>query len=137
MAGVALALYGVNVLLIAAGGALGALARYGLSGWVQARAGGFFPWGTLVVNVLGSFLLGFLFRYLEATALPAEWRQAATIGLLGAFTTFSTFSLETVALAQDGDWARASLYLAGSVVLGLAAVAVGIGAAILTLNPRG
>lgn len=127
----------MNVILIAAGGALGAVARYGLSGWVQGRAGGFFPWGTLVVNVLGSFLLGFLFRYLEATTLPAEWRQAATIGLLGAFTTFSTFSLETVALVQDGDWARASAYLVASVLLGLVAVVAGIATAMMTLAPRG
>ena len=125
----------MQILLIAAAGALGAVARYGLSGWVQARAA-FFPWGTLVVNVLGSFLLGFAFRYLEATTLPAEWRQAVTVGLLGAFTTFSTFSYEAVALIQDGDWSGAGAYVLGSVVLGLAAVVVGLGVANLTLAVR-
>ncbi|NIP78420.1 MAG: fluoride efflux transporter CrcB [Gemmatimonadetes bacterium] len=125
----------MNILLIAAGGALGAVARYGLSGWLQERAG-FFPWGTLAVNVLGSFLLGLTFRYLEATALPAEWRQAATIGFLGAFTTFSTFSYEAVALVQDGDWGRAGAYVGGSVLLGLAAVVAGLGMASLSLHAR-
>jgi CrcB protein len=125
----------MQILLIAAAGALGAVARYGLSGWVQTRAG-FFPWGTLVVNVLGSFLLGFAFRYLEATALPAEWRQAATIGLLGAFTTFSTFSYEAVAMIQDGRWQHAGAYVVGSVALGLTAVVAGLGVATLTLAGR-
>lgn len=125
----------MQLLLIATAGALGAVARYGLSGWVQERAA-FFPWGTLAVNVLGSFLLGFVFRYLEATTLPAEWRQAATIGFLGAFTTFSTFSYEAVMLAQDGDWQRAGAYVAASVGLGLLGVVAGLGTAVLTLAVR-
>jgi CrcB protein len=125
----------VSLVLIAAGGALGALARYGLSGWVQARAG-FFPWGTLVVNVLGSFVLGFAIRYLETAVLPPEWRQGVTIGLLGAFTTFSTFSYEAVALAQDGDWGRAVTYVLASVAVGLAAVVAGLGVAEITVRGR-
>jgi CrcB protein len=125
----------VNLFLIAAGGALGALARYGLAGWVQNRAG-FFPWGTLVVNVLGSFLLGFLFRYLEAFAVPPEWRQAMTIGFLGAFTTFSTFSYEAVALVQDGDLGRATGYVAASVILALVAVLAGLGLADVSIRGR-
>lgn len=125
----------MQLLLIAAAGALGAVARYGLSGWIQDRAA-FFPWGTLAVNVLGSFLLGFAFRYLESTTLPAEWRQAVIIGFLGAFTTFSTFSYEAVAMAQDGDWTAAGAYVAASLALGLAAVVAGLGAANLTLTVR-
>ncbi|MFP4624184.1 MAG: fluoride efflux transporter CrcB [Gemmatimonadota bacterium] len=125
----------MSLILIAAGGALGAVARYGLAGWVQARAG-FFPWGTLAVNVLGSFLLGFAFRYLETTVVPPEWRQAVTIGFLGAFTTFSTFSFEAVALAQDGDWGRAGSYVVASVVLGVVAVLAGLGAAEITVRGR-
>lgn len=125
----------MNLILIAVGGALGALARYGIAGLVQSRAG-FFPWGTLAVNVLGSFLLGFGFRYMEAVAIPAEWRQAATVGFLGAFTTFSTFSFETIALAQDGDWKRAATYLSVSILLGLAAVVAGLGLAGPSLRAR-
>ena len=125
----------MNVLLIAVGGALGALARYGMAGLVQSRAG-FFPWGTLAVNVIGSFLLGFGFRYMEAVAIPAVWRQAATVGFLGAFTTFSTFSFETIALVQDGDWRRAATYLLSSIILGLAAVVAGLGLVGVSLRAR-
>ncbi|MEJ2502476.1 MAG: fluoride efflux transporter CrcB [Gemmatimonadota bacterium] len=125
----------MNLLLIAAGGALGALARYGVAGLAQPR-GSFFPWGTLAVNVLGSFLLGFGFRYMEAVAIPAEWREAATIGFLGAFTTFSTFSFEAVSMTEDGDWRRALIYVLTSIVLGLAAVVAGLGLAGATLRAR-
>lgn len=116
----------VNLFLIALGGAVGALARFGLTGWVQPRAGSF-PWGTLAVNVLGSFLLGLAFRAIEAGAVPMAWRQGITIGMLGAFTTFSTFSLEAVALARDGDWAQAVTYVVASVLLAVLAVLAGIG----------
>lgn len=115
----------MNLVLIAAAGALGALARYGLGGWVQARGAGF-PWGTLLVNVLGSFLLGFLFRTLEAMAATPEVRQALTVGFLGSFTTFSAFSFELVGLVQSGEWGRALLYATGSVLLGALAAAAGL-----------
>lgn len=126
----------MNVLLIAlvaVGGAVGALARFGMAGWVQSRAGAF-PWGTLAVNVLGSFLLGFLLRYLQDVAVPPEWRLALTVGLLGAFTTFSTFSYEVVALVQTGDWQRAGAYVVGSVALAVVAVFAGIGLGEATLG---
>ena len=118
----------LTLFLIALAGALGALARYGLGGWVHGLGGGF-PWGTLVVNVLGSFLLGLAFRTLEALAASTEIRHALTIGFLGSFTTFSAFSFETVELAQAGEWGRAALYAGGSVLLGVAAAALGIVAA--------
>lgn len=114
------------LLFVAAGGALGAVARYGLSGWVQSLSGGTFPWGTLVVNVLGCFLLGFVFRVLQLSALSPAIRGAVTIGFLGAFTTFSTFGLETVGLLQDGRWARAAAYAGGSVAIGVVAVVAGL-----------
>lgn len=117
----------MHLVSIAIGGALGALARYGLSGWIHARLGAGFPWGTLGVNVLGSFLIGFGLSYLQHTALPPEAREFLAIGLLGAFTTFSTFTWETAALLQDGEWARAGLYAGGSLGLGLAAVLAGLG----------
>ncbi len=96
-------------IFVTVGGATGALARYWLSGWVASAFSGFFPLGTLVVNVLGSFLLGFGMQAMEAVPVSAEVRTMLTIGFLGAFTTFSTFSYETVALLRDGDWTRASL----------------------------
>lgn len=110
---------------VALGGALGAVARYGLSGWVQGLAGGTFPWGTLAVNVLGSLLLGFTVAWLQAAAFSADVRQFATIGLLGSFTTFSTFSFEAAALLRDGEWWAAAGYVAGSLGAGLVAVAAG------------
>lgn len=125
------------LLYIAMGGAVGAVARYGVAGWVQERAGFAFPWGTLVVNVLGSLLIGFALRYMEAVRWTPEFRALVTIGLLGAFTTFSTFSYETVGLLEDGEWLRAGLYAAGSVVLGLVAVYVGLTTAGYVLHLRG
>ena len=123
-------------IFVAVGGATGALARYWLSGWVASAFSGFFPLGTLVVNVLGSFLLGFGMQAMEAVPVSAEVRTMLTIGFLGAFTTFSTFSYETVALLRDGDWTRATLYTGLSFVLGLTAVIIGIGAASVLLKAR-
>jgi fluoride exporter len=114
------------LLYIAAGGAAGALARYGLGGWIQDRAGFGFPWGTLVVNVLGSLLMGLAIRYLEATRLAPDLRALITIGILGAFTTFSTFTYETVTLLENGAWARAGAYAFGSLLLGIAAIYAGM-----------
>ena len=111
---------------VALGGALGALARYGISGWVYDRMGENFPWGTLVVNVVGCLALGLVIRWLQVSALSPEVRPFLTIGVLGAFTTFSTFSYETVALLQDGQWFRAGLYMGGSVALGLIAMVAGM-----------
>lgn len=124
-------------IFVTVGGAAGALARYWLSGWVTAAFAGFFPLGTLVVNVLGSLLLGFGMQAMEAFPVSAELRTMLTIGFLGAFTTFSTFSYETVALLRDGDWTRATLYTGLSFVLGLTAVLIGIGAASVLLKVRG
>ena len=111
---------------VALGGALGALARYGISGWVYDRMGESFPWGTLVVNLVGCLALGLVIRWLQVSALSPEVRPFLTIGVLGAFTTFSTFSYETVALLQEGQWLRAGLYMGGSVVLGLIAMVAGM-----------
>lgn len=123
----------MNLVLIAVGGAIGALARFGIAGWVQPPEGSV-PWGTLTVNVLGSFLLGFLLRYLQDGGIPPEWRLGLTVGLLGAFTTFSTFSYEAVVLIQAGEWQRATAYVIGSVVLAMAAVVAGFGLAEASLR---
>lgn len=116
----------MNALLaVAAGGALGAVARYLGAGWVQDLTGGFFPWGTFVVNAAGCLLLGFSLVWLQGTLTSPEARQFVTIGFLGSFTTFSTFSYEAVAMLRDGEWWRAGGYMLGSVALGLVAVLAG------------
>lgn len=112
------------LLLLAVGGVIGTWARYGLSGLLQPSSGAF-PWGTLGVNILGSFALGFLMRYLLGSTVGPEIRAALTIGLCGAFTTMSTFSFETVALLHDGEYVRAGGYLAGTIAGGIAAVIAG------------
>jgi fluoride exporter len=116
-----------TVLSIAFAGSLGALARYGLEGAVSRHAPGAFPWGTFVVNVTGSFLLGLLFTLMTDRLTVDPWfRSAVTIGFLGAYTTFSTFSLETYRLLEDGARGLALLNAAGSVVVGLVALYGGV-----------
>ncbi|WP_296805570.1 fluoride efflux transporter CrcB [Thiocapsa sp.] len=108
----------LHLIAIAAGGALGSLARYGMSSAVYAWLGRGFPWGTLAVNLLGSFLMGLLFVLLiERLSWAPEWRGAILIGFLGAFTTFSTFSIETLNLLEDGAVLAAFLNMVGSVWL--------------------
>ena len=125
------------LMVIALGGALGAVARYGISGWVQGWMNTTFPLGTLVVNVTGSFLLGLSLYLLESTAPTTEMRSFVTIGFLGAFTTFSTFSYEAVVLLQGGEWARGGLYVGGSLALGLVGVLMGLGLGSFVLQARG
>ena len=111
---------------IALGGVLGTLARYYLQGVVQGRSAGAFPTGTLVVNVLGCFALGFVARYAgESTVVSPEVRAGLTIGFCGAFTTMSTFGYESVALLGDGQYARAALYVAASLTGSIGAIALG------------
>jgi CrcB protein len=115
---------------VAVGSAVGGVSRYALGGLIQARAGDTFPVGTLVINITGSFLLGFLLRYaLETTAVSPEVRAMLTTGFCGGYTTFSTFSYETVSLLEEGDWKRAGWYVALSVVLSIVGTFVGIAAA--------
>ena len=113
---------------IALGGAAGSVARYGVSSLFD-RGEGAFPTGTLIVNVAGSLLLGFLVRWFTDSTMSTEVRAALTIGFCGGFTTFSTFSLETIRLTESGNWHRAALYVFASVVLSLAALAAGMAAA--------
>ena len=124
-------------LFLAVGGMLGTLARYGLSGWVHSWSGSFVPWGTLLVNLFGSFLLGFLSRAFQVASVSTEMRALLTVGFCGAFTTFSTFSYETVVLMQEGAWMRAALYAFGSLGFGLLALAGGITLATGTLRMAG
>lgn len=111
------------------GGALGAIARWSLSGAVHGAFGAALPWGTLAVNVLGCFGLGVVAVWADA-ATGGEWiRSALGVGFLGAFTTFSTFSLEVVRLAQEGHEGRAVAYVAASLAVGLLALLAGFAAA--------
>ena len=113
------------VLLIALGGALGSISRYGLSVAVQRAAHTGFPAGTLAVNVLGSLLVGILAKTFMSAQTHPELRALLIAGFCGGFTTFSAFSLETVGLVQGGEWARAVAYVGSSMVLCLAATAIG------------
>ncbi len=100
---------------LGAGGAVGAILRYTLSGWVQQRAAGTFPWGIMAVNVLGCLLMGLLGKYLiDATTLRPEYRTALLVGVLGAFTTFSTFASDTLGMLNDGQWRSAAAYVLGT-----------------------
>ena len=104
---------------------------------MQSRTGIDFPIGTLLVNLTGCVLLGFLLRYALATpAISPEVRALLTTGLCGGYTTFSTFGYETVALVEDGDWRRAALYIAISVAGSIAAIMLGMAGARQLLSFR-
>lgn len=120
----------LQILAIAGGGALGALARFFVSNGVYRVLGRDFPWGTLGVNLLGSFAMGLLFvLLLERSLLAPELRAAVMIGFLGSFTTFSTFSLETLTLVEQGEMLSALANVVVSVVVCIAACWAGIAAA--------
>jgi CrcB protein len=111
---------------IAVGSAIGGVSRYLLGGFVQRVLESTFPVGTLLINLTGSFLLGAILRYgVETPTLSPEVRAFLTIGFCGGYTTFSTFSYETAALLEDGEWARAGMYVALSVVLSLVGTFLG------------
>ncbi|MCX2726601.1 fluoride efflux transporter CrcB [Thermomicrobium sp. 4228-Ro] len=108
----------MQLLWVALGGALGATLRYLVTAWVQQRVD-FFPWGTLVVNLLGSFLIGMVLELTVRGFLSSQARLFLAVGLLGGFTTFSSLSWETLALVEDGDVLPALAYAGGSLVAGI------------------
>ena len=113
---------------VALGGALGSVARYWFSGIIARFIGETFPWGTLIVNVSGSLLIGFIATVSGTDGrflIPPEARQFMMVGILGGYTTFSSFSLQTLNLARDGEWLLAGANIVGSMVLCLIAVWVG------------
>jgi CrcB protein len=117
----------VTLLFVGAGGFFGAISRYLVDGWVAASTGGGFPWGTLVVNVTGSFVLGLLFAAsVERGVLSPDIRAPVLVGFIGAYTTFSTLTLETWRLVEDGSYVFALANMGGSLLLGLAAVVAGL-----------
>ena len=117
----------MTILGVAVAGALGALARYGLGGYIANRYPSVFPWETLVINVTGSFVLGLLFVIFTERLMPhAALRTALMVGFVGAYTTFSTFSLETFRLIEDGAIGLALINIGASVGAGLLAVYLGV-----------
>ncbi len=109
-----------KILYLMAGGSLGTLLRYGFSVWAQGRFGEFLPYGTLMANLLGCFLIGALYVIAEETRVfSAGIRLMIFTGFLGALTTFSTFELESFLLAKEGAFGRMLLYIGGSIALGL------------------
>ena len=118
----------LDYILVMAGGALGTGARFWVSGFVAERGGELFPLGTLVVNVAGSFAIGFLAAFMDpegSVLMAPRLRQFLMIGLCGGYTTFSSFSLQTVDLLRDGDWLKAGLNTLLSFVCCLTAVWMG------------
>ncbi len=111
--------------VVALGGALGSVLRYGLSGAVHRLIDSEFPWGTMVVNLVGSFLIGFLWDSFERAAFTPAMRTFIFIGVLGAFTTFSTYTLENVNLLRDGELRLALMNVAVSNAVGIALVFAG------------
>jgi fluoride exporter len=114
------------VLGVALAGALGAMLRFGMDHAVQRHARSDFPLGTLVVNTTGSFVLGLLVGLADHHGLASAWLTVIGTGLIGAYTTFSTFTFDTVRLAENGEWGQAVTNVAASLVTGLAAAALGL-----------
>ena len=118
----------MRILAIALGGAIGALLRYLVSGWAYSAIPFLdgFPWGTFVVNMIGAFLIGFLWQMLDYVTISPEMRLLIFTGGLGAFTTFSTFEWETYNLLRDRELVYVLLNMAGQVVLGILFVYLGV-----------
>lgn len=112
---------------VALGGAAGAAARYGVAQWASARWGWMFPWGTLAVNITGSLAIGLVMTLLLARGADPVYRLLLVTGFLGGYTTFSSFTFETLALMEARRWDAAALYIGGSVFLGLVAAGLGLG----------
>lgn len=114
-------------LMVGTGGFLGAIARFWLGGYVSSKLGTRFPYGTFIINCSGSFLIGFIITILaEKTHWSPNWRYLIPIGFIGAYTTFSTFEYETFRVIQDGELFIAFLNVALSVIVGFAAVWLGV-----------
>jgi fluoride exporter len=130
----------MSYLWIAVGGALGSVARFWCSGMAARHFGETFPWGTLLVNVIGSFAIGFFAALTSPDGrwlVPSRFREFFMIGICGGYTTFSSFSIQTLSLAQDGEWLRAGANAILSVALCLAAVWLGHVAALAINSMKG
>ena len=117
----------MNLLIIALGGALGAVSRFLLGNAVSRALGSFLPYGTFVINIVGCFAMGLLMTIIvDREMIPAAWRLFLCVGFLGGFTTFSSFGYEALMLLTEGRMLAALAYAGGSVVLGLVAAAAGV-----------
>ncbi|MGH1456694.1 MAG: fluoride efflux transporter CrcB [Alphaproteobacteria bacterium] len=116
----------ITIGFVALGGAIGAVARYGVNISATHLFGHGFPWGTLIVNILGSFLMGVAIVKLSQMQISPELRTMMITGFLGAFTTFSTFSLDTITLWERGDVMQAFLYIMASVMISITALFVAL-----------
>ena len=117
----------LQLLGIALAGAVGTLARYGLTHLVQRHAGLAFPWGTFAVNVVGCLAFGICWSLIEQRAAAVvAWRAVILVGLLGGFTTFSSFTFEGAGLLRNGEWALALGHMAGQNILGVLAIFAGL-----------
>jgi fluoride exporter len=116
-----------TILLIGSGGFLGSIARYGLQHLMHKTITSVFPYGTLLVNIIGCFAIGLIYGSLgKSNWLTEDWKLFLAIGICGGFTTFSSFSYENIKLLQDGQAFQALLYIAASVIIGLAMTFLGI-----------
>ena len=116
----------VALFWVGLGGFFGSIARYTISVWAAARWGALFPWGTFVINITGSFILGFFMAFAHSRPwLHAQFRLLFAVGFVGAYTTFSTYTYESLSLMMDGRFVLATLYAVGSVAVGLMAVFAG------------
>lgn len=116
----------MNVLLVAFGGAIGAASRYLVGVWLTVLFGRDFPWGTFFVNVTGSFLIGLVLVFVQDGVLPAGARPFVAVGILGGYTTFSTYSHETLQLITDGNFGAAVFNVFGQLLLGFVGVYLGM-----------
>lgn len=117
-----------EMLWVGLGGFLGANARYLLGGWIATRLGPAFPYGTFVINISGSFILGLIMGTVEGQVLSPAVRLGLAIGFVGAYTTFSTWTYETMRLIESGSWLLAAMNVFGSLAVGMLAVLTGLAA---------
>jgi fluoride exporter len=117
----------VAVLLVALGGALGSVTRYLVGGWIAGRLGAAFPYGTFVINLTASFIIGFFLAFAQDRAgLSPYWRLLIAVGFIGGYSTFSTYEYESIRLFQDGEFMLGTIYLVGSMAAGAIATIGGI-----------